>query len=189
MPVLSRFLLSTLAAAVLVVMPAAAHAQVTTVVLVRHAEKAAAPAADPVLTAEGMARAAELATVLADWGTQAIITTPTERTRATAAPLAARLGLTPRTIAPAGSARDHAADVARQLLAAHTGQRVLVVGHSNTVPAIIAALGGPSMPDLCDTEYARMFVLEIPAAGAPRLLRTWYGTPDAPVTPDCNRRM
>jgi hypothetical protein len=74
---------------------------------------------------------------------------------------------------------------------------VLVVGHSNTVPAIVAALGGPRLPDLCDASYATMFVVRPaappagagPAAGAPNagaaVVRAQYGRPDAPDAAAC----
>jgi hypothetical protein len=62
---------------------------------------------------------------------------------------------------------------------------ILVVGHSNTVPAIIAALGGPRMPDLCDASYANLYVLRIPASGAPTLVRTLYGAPDRAEASSC----
>jgi hypothetical protein len=65
---------------------------------------------------------------------------------------------------------------------------VLVVGHSNAVPAIIAALGGPTMPSLCDGEYANFFVL-VPSSSGWRLVRGHSGTPDPPTAADCNRAM
>src|SRR5688500_9156051 len=66
-----------------------------TVFLVRHAEKAAEPREDPPLTDVGRARADALARALGDSGVKAIYTSQYVRTRATAEPLAARLGLTP----------------------------------------------------------------------------------------------
>jgi hypothetical protein len=60
----------------------------------------------------------------------------------------------------------------------HKGKSVLVVGHSNTVPGIIAALGGPKLPDICDASYAILFTLRIPAAGEPTLTRASYGVAD-----------
>lgn len=58
------------------------------------------------------------------------------------------------------------------------GAAVLVVGHSNTVPAIITALGAPPMADLCHGEFASLFVLHLHADGTPRLIRSSYGEPD-----------
>jgi broad specificity phosphatase PhoE len=115
-------------------------ASTTTVVLVRHAEKAAEPAADPPLTAEGAARAQALVDAVRGMPVTAIISTDFARTRATAAPLAARLGLTPEIVD--ARLRDHARLVAEGVLARHRGETVVVVGHSNTVPDIVQQLGG-----------------------------------------------
>ena len=72
---------------------------------------------------------------------------------------------------------------------AQAGGVVLIVGHSNTIPLIIAALGGPKMPDLCDSEYANLFVLEMPTSGPPRLIRGKYGAPDPLGSDKCKRTM
>jgi len=130
----------------------------TVVVLVRHAEKAA-PTGDVALSPGGEARAAALAAALRDAGVQAVLTTQLRRTRQTAEPLAAARGLTPEIVPVGSDVPEHAARVAAAVRQRHQGQTVLVVGHSNTVPAIIAALGGPRLPDLCDAEYAMLFVL------------------------------
>ncbi len=174
-------LLSALAAS-------AAGAQSPTLVfLVRHAEKAAQPANDPPLTPEGEVRARALADALANAGIGAVISTPYARTLATARPLAERLGITVETVAiPAGTASAPLASsdaIARHVQAVvdavrrHAGQAVLVVGHSNTIPAIAAALGAPKMPDLCDGEYDQIFTLELQAAGPPRFARSRFGAP------------
>lgn len=64
----------------------------------------------------------------------------------------------------------------------------MVIGHSNTIPPIIAALGGPSMPNLCETEFANLFTLTIQPTGDVALVRGWYGAEDAtPPMPDCRR--
>jgi len=75
--------------------------------------------------------------------------------------------------------------VARVVRERHAGETVLVVGHSNSVPAIIAALGGPKLPELCDAEYSRLFVLVIDGSGPARLTRASYGAPDAPDAAGC----
>lgn len=142
------------------------------VILVRHAERATQPAGDPGLTPAGEQRAQALAQALGASGIQAILTTQYRRTRDTAALLAASLGVQPQVVGPAsGGAAGHAKAVA-EAVKALTGN-VLVVGHSNTVPAIIAALGGPQMAELCETSYHHLFVLQ-PGA-QPRLLKLSYG--------------
>jgi len=156
------------------------------VILVRHAEKAAAPANDPPLTPAGLARAQALAEALAETRVDAVISTQYRRTRETAAPVAAARGLDPQIVATGGDTAAHVQAVAAAVKARGAGEVVLVVGHSNTVPAIITALGGPAMPALCDPEYANLFVL-VPSPSGWRLIRGHYGAPDPPTAADCNR--
>ena len=149
----------------------------TVVLLVRHAEKAAQPAQDPPLTEAGAARAQALVAVARDAGVTAIITTQYERTRKTAEPTALALRVTPEVV-DAGPVAQHAKAVADQVLK-HAGGTVLVVGHSNTIPAIVGALGAPQPRDLCDSEYDQLFVVVIGDTGPPRLIRSRYGAPSA----------
>lgn len=167
----------------------AAMAQPATVVLVRHGEKASAPAGDPPLSADGEARAEALARVLADAHVDAVVTTELARTRSTAAPLVRARGLTPIVVASGRDVGAHAQATAAAVRARPAGEVVLVVGHSNTLPAIVAALGGPAMPELCDQEYATMMVLELRPDGPARLIRASFGAPDAPADVACHRGM
>jgi broad specificity phosphatase PhoE len=147
-----------------VLLPAVAAAQ-QLVILVRHAERADAsgmppPAsADPSLSAAGKARAAKLATMLADAGVKGIFTTEFKRTQETAAPLATKLTLKAQSMA----ADDTAALVAK-IRSAHPKDVVLVVGHSNTVPEVVKAFGGPAVT-IADTEFDNIFIIA-PATGA-----------------------
>jgi broad specificity phosphatase PhoE len=143
----------------------------TTIILVRHAEKAAEPSADPPLTAIGVVRAETLADLVKDAGVRAIVSTQFVRTRTTAAPVAARLGLEVETL----DARLTARATADSLLAKHRGQTVLVVGHSNTVPAIIEALGAPRPAEICDAGYDNAFIVTVPASGPASVVRLHFG--------------
>jgi broad specificity phosphatase PhoE len=154
----------------------------TVIVLVRHAEKAAQPANDPPLTEAGAVRAKALAAALADANIQAIIATPTLRTQSTAKPLAESRGLAVETVA-LGPNAVHVRAVAAAALA-HRGLAVLVVGHSNTIPAIITALGGPALADLCDTQYAMLYTLVIDGKSV-RLIRGTYGVPTPDTAESC----
>jgi len=152
--------------------PALASAQ-SLVYVVRHAERAdggagantmsSAPA-DPQLSAAGVARAAKLAETLADAGIRAIYATEFKRTQETASPLAARLHLGVDTIKSADSAA-----VIASMKAHHPHDVVLVVGHSNTMPAIIKALGGPEVT-IGDNDYGTIFVL-VPGTGVMSRIR------------------
>jgi hypothetical protein len=125
------------------------------VVFVRHAEPVAGPQ-DPGLSAAGVKRAAALARVLGGAGITAVFTSEFRRTKETAAPLSGQL-----TIAPVEIDSDPTA-AAGQIKAA------------DTVPLLIAALGGPTLPDIEHTVFDRMFVLQVPAT-ADSLLSLRYG--------------
>jgi broad specificity phosphatase PhoE len=124
------------------------------VFLVRHAEKVD-HSRDADLSPEGYERAQELARVLSDAGIQKIYSTDYTRTRETAKPLADQLE------------KEIILYDARELYALAKelrdgGGRYLVVGHSNTTPALVEILGGePGIPILEETEYDRLYVLSI----------------------------
>ena len=160
-----------------------ALAQAATVVLVvRHAERAPG-SGDPPLSDAGRERATALAEIGKLTGVSAIVTTQLQRTRQTAAPLAEALKITPVVVPTQTDLAKHAAEVAAAVRQ-QAGKTVLVVGHSNTVPAIVAALGGPKMPDLCESEYDSLITLILDAGGSVRIVRTRYGTP-TPVDASC----
>jgi phosphohistidine phosphatase SixA len=156
--------------AALVLAAAACRAPISTVVLVRHAERP--PGADPDLNVLGRARSESLSVALARFKVDAILHTQFKRTQQTAAPLAARTGLTPTVVTATGTDAEHAAAVLARLDALK-GKTVVYVGHSNTVPAVIAALGLAPAPTIADTEYFHFFVVRRGAAGA-ELLRVKY---------------
>ncbi|HEX6058055.1 MAG TPA: histidine phosphatase family protein [Gemmatimonadaceae bacterium] len=158
---------------------AAAHAAGAPLVVyvVRHAERIDA-SRDPSLSEAGRARATALAEALAHAGIGTVVTTQFVRTRETAAPIAGALGIEPVVVAAAGPADAHAADVARAVRAAPRDGAVLVVGHSNTVPAIVGALGGPRFDDLCDADYDNLFVLVLRDGAPVRLARARFGAAD-----------
>lgn len=143
--------------------PAAVSAQ-HLVIVVRHAERAdggamaAAKQTDPLLSAEGEARAKRLAAMLADSGINAIYATEYKRTQDTAKPIAEKLGLKVQI----QKGQDTAGLVAL-LKSSHAKDVVLIVGHSNTMPDIIKALGGPAFK-IPDDEYDTIYFL-VPATG------------------------
>ena len=151
----------------------AADPSTTIVIVVRHAEKAAEPAADPPLTTAGVARAEALIEALRGVPIRAVISTDFARTRSTVAPIASRLGLTTQLVD--ARARDHARHLAGDVLARHRGETVLVAGHSNTVPDIVAALGAPRPAAICDSEYDNLYGVRVPASGPATVERRSYG--------------
>ncbi|MDX2182546.1 MAG: histidine phosphatase family protein [Gemmatimonadaceae bacterium] len=162
--------------------PSAPRSQ--TVFVVRHAERESRER-DSDLSAVGRARAQALDSTLADARLTHVIVTEFKRTANTGAPAAARHGLTPIVIANQPDVAKHAAAVAAAVRAAGPDAVVLVVGHSNTVSPIVAALGGPVRPDLCDAQFATMTVVRLDGPGVPaRVARVSYGAPDAERCPE-----
>ena len=151
-----------------------AMAQQTTIILVRHAEKADGPAGDPPLTQLGEARAQRLAESLVHAGVSAIFSTDTKRTQDTASPLSKKLGIAV-TLTPikAGVAR-YATDLAARIRTEHKGKTVVVVGHSNTTPDLIKALGAAAVPAITDPEYDNLYVVTLLEDGKALLIRARY---------------
>jgi broad specificity phosphatase PhoE len=159
-------------------------AQPSMVVLVRHGEKATVGGSDPSLSEAGVARAQALAGALTMLTPNAIVVSSLKRTGETAAVVVSKTGVVPTVIPIDGGGAAHVAAVAAAVRAARG--IVLVVGHSNTVPAIVTALGGPPLPDLCDASYATLFVLTPGQAGAAaQVVRAQYGAPDGPLPASC----
>jgi broad specificity phosphatase PhoE len=144
----------------------------TTVLLVRHAEKATTPADDPPLTPAGEARARDLWTAVHDANVSAVITTQFARTRQTAQPSVSALGISPTVIAATNPT--HVQDVVAEIRR-HPGKTVLVVGHSNTVPAIVEALGAKRPGAICDSRYDDLFVVTVAADGKASAVHARYG--------------
>jgi broad specificity phosphatase PhoE len=128
------------------------------ILLVRHAERVQSPTNDdPPLTDAGTARAQRLATMLATSDIRAIYITRFQRTRATAKPVADLLHLTP-------TEESDTDQLIAKLRARGSDDNVLVVGHSDTVPDVIKAFGGPTVT-IGDDDFDDLFVLS-PATGA-----------------------
>lgn len=167
-------------------LPAPLIAQPRVVFVVRHAEKAD-NSDDPVLSAAGTARAQALAAALEHAEIGHVIVTHRQRTRLTADPVVQRRGLTPEVISfGAAGAEAHIAAIVAAIQR-QDDKAVLVVGHSNTVPRIVHALGGPHMPDLCDARYAALFTV-VPSrrgATAPSVTVSSFGAPDPPGAESC----
>ena len=152
----------------------------TTVIFVRHAEKAAEPADDPGLTPAGQRRVAELTRQLRDAdviaGIDAVYSTPFRRTEETARPIAEALDL------PVNSydAADTEA-IMEYIVREHKGKIILVVGHSNTLPALIGNMGASKrVPQIAENEYDNIYIVSIPWFGKTKTIRLRYGEPYRP---------
>jgi broad specificity phosphatase PhoE len=139
-------------------------------VLVRHAEKADDDPRDPSLSDAGRARAQRLAESFAGREVFAVYATGYKRTRDTAGPTASAHA----TAVSVYDAKLPAAEFAAQLRRRHPVGKVLVVGHSNTVPDIAAALCGCEVAPMTDTEFDRRIVVDFDGQGRPHLSETRY---------------
>ncbi len=140
------------------------------VYVMRHLQKAAGD--DPALTQEGANLAELLAGQLGDAGIKAVFATSTRRATQTGEPLARSLGIGVTPYDPR--------DVPRLVAAVRAVPgNVLVVGHSNTVPELVAAFGGAKPAPLTEQDYGAIYqitagssevrLLQVPPAPAPAL--------------------
>ncbi|HEV2912169.1 MAG TPA: phosphoglycerate mutase family protein [Pyrinomonadaceae bacterium] len=166
------YISALLLAAALVIGYICFFSPVTTVVLVRHAEKSQTPPDDPPLSPQGEARAQALVRILEGANVRAVYATEFRRTQQTVKPLADHLGLPVTQI----SGKDEDALVTH-LLSYHRGEAVVVAGHSNTVPSIIQKLNGDQIPQIADTEYDKLFVVTVYRFGKAKVVQLRYGNP------------
>jgi broad specificity phosphatase PhoE len=132
-----------------------------TYVIVRHGEKNSDDPRDPSLSEAGHARAARLAASLAKAPLRAVYATEYRRTQQTGEPAARAHGLTTARY----EAKQPAAEFAATLRRDHRTGTVLVVGHSNTAPAIAAALCACEVASMPETEFDRRMLVRIDAQG------------------------
>ncbi len=122
--------------------------------IVRHAEKAATPASDPLLSPEGIQRAAALRTLLKKKSIKQIFSTPTQRTMLTARPISEALGIPVQSYGPVPDA------TFIQKIKADK-KNTLIVGHSNTVDDLVNGLiGANALQDLPESVYSKMYVVK-----------------------------
>lgn len=133
--------------------------------IVRHAEKASAGGKDPDLSVQGRKRADALAHILKDSQITSVFVTEFKRTQETAAPTA-RAAHVSSTVVPAN---DIGALVEK--LRALNGN-ALVVGHGNTIPDLLKALGIATPVSIPEDDYTEIFAVLV--GDAPKLLRLHY---------------
>src|SRR5580704_14389511 len=144
------------------------------VIVIRHAEKESVSAPDPPLSEAGEARAALLVRMFGQptgpGRLDAIYISSALRNRMTAAPLAGRLGIVP-IVAPT----DDPKGLAHRVLRENSGKRVLIIGHVNTVPEIVAALSGRrDIPQIDEKEFGTLYIVTVPRIGHANVLRLSY---------------
>ena len=133
--------------------------------LVRHAEKASTGGNDPDLSLAGQKRADALARILTDSQITAVFVTEFKRTQETAAPTAKATHLSP-TVVPTN-------DLPGLVLKLRAlNGNALVVGHGNTIPDLIKALGITTPVSIPDDDYSEIFVVSL--GDAPQLTQLHY---------------
>ncbi|MCZ6506840.1 MAG: histidine phosphatase family protein [Acidobacteria bacterium] len=168
-------------------------AEETLLLFARHAEKESS-ADNPNLTARGLQRAEALADIAMQWNVAAAYATDFCRTAQTAQPTAARVGM-PITVQPIAGASgglddctppisspaffldpgiESDADLLSWILEQHGGGTVLIVGHSNTVPRMLAQLGLGSV-SISDDQYDRLFMVTYDSKQGARMVERSYG--------------
>ena len=162
------------------------HAQIVSdtpslLIAVRQADKLAEPG-DRALSDAGIIRSQALAVAIRNAGVTAIITSQFRRSRDTAQPIASALGLTPEVIPISRTTIDSHMKQLEEAVRKHKGGVVLVVGHEETLIRLIAALGGPRLPDICPKHHANLFSLTMSASKA-HLVHSRYGAPDVVDNP------
>ena len=132
------------------------QAQSKTIFLVRHAEKADDGTRNPALNEEGTNRAKDLSNILGEADVEFIYSTNFKRTIDTGRPLATSLGKEVLNYDPRDSK-------ALDKIIADTGKsRVLIVGHSNTIPPLVNQLiGVEKYSQLGENEYDKLFIVTL----------------------------
>ena len=152
------------------------EAQGVTLYIVRHAEKQApgedAPEderEDPPLSQRGELRALSLTEDLPVESITAIYVTKTRRAEDTASAVAAITGKEPLYYNP----KDLEGTI-RQLRH-YYGESLLVVGHSNTIPPLLEALGVEQVQPIAEDQYGDLWVVHAKPDGTATVERRRYG--------------
>ena len=149
---------------------------VTTIMLVRHAEKNIEPNnQDPDLSPEGFERAQEIARVFGEAGINAIYATQYKRTQQTVKPLSDRTGVPVKLLQS-----NQTDELVNQLQTTNRGQTVFIAGHNNTVPAIVSALSGETFPVIPESEFDNLYIVTIYRFGKAKVVKLKYGKASTP---------
>ncbi len=133
---------------------AVAQNKTTTIYLIRHAEKADT-SKDTNLSETGLMRASHWDDIFSAVHFDAIYSTIYNRTKQTAAPTALAQKLTVVAYDP----KDFSLEKIKK---DHSGQTVLVVGHSNTIPDLVNKMIGQNVyPTIDETVFGNLYIVTI----------------------------
>lgn len=139
--------------------PQTGRSKTTILLLVRHAEKAGG--GDSPLSEAGKRRAQHLAAILKNFGLQEVYASPYQRTQQTAQAVAQAHGL---KVTPYDPSRLE--DFLDLVLIRNKGQRVLIVGHSNTTPELLNLIvGREAYQQIADDDYDQLFLAAVDRRG------------------------
>ena len=134
--------------------------EITTFILVRHAEKAVDGTKNPDLTKEGQVRAKKLMSLFQNADVGAIYSTDYKRTQQTVQPLADHLNLKIQSYDPRNK------EFLKSIAKPQKGKIVVISGHSNTIPFLVNELiGEEKFKQLDDSEYDKIFVVSLRKLG------------------------
>lgn len=146
------------------------HDTATTFIVLRHAETTGG-GTNPNLSAEGLARADELKRILANVPLAAVFSSNYNRTKQTAQPTADDKSLTVNIYDPLNQS-----PLVDNWLNTYRGKTVLVLGHSNTAPALLNLfVGSNQYANLPDSEYDNLFIATVSEKGRATVLHLKYG--------------
>lgn len=140
--------------------------------VVRHAERLKPRDDSSLLSAAGKRRAQALRHVLSSVELKAVFCTEYERTRQTAEPAARAHGLEPTVLSS-----EDGKGLIEALGRLKPEEDVLVVGHTDTIPDLLKALGVESPVTLESDDYDNLFVVRPRDGKPPEFHRLRYGPP------------
>jgi broad specificity phosphatase PhoE len=139
---------------------AEAQTQITTVILLRHAEKASDGTQDPELSPQGVDRASRIAAMLKDTQIDAIYSTNLKRTKNTVSPLAWEKGIQVEFYEP------NKTEALTDIFQTYQGKTIVICGHSNTIPwTANFIIGKNTYENFRDDEYNNLLVISFTEIG------------------------
>ncbi|MDB4448314.1 histidine phosphatase family protein [Roseivirga sp.] len=137
-----------------------AQTDVTTFILVRHAEKSKDDPRDPSLSEEGIKRAESLNAMLKQADIAALYSSPYKRTKSTVQPIADAKGLEVNTYDPRSAA------FLEDIMTKFKGKTIVISGHSNTTPNVVNALiGEDRFKQLSEDDYGKIYIVSVTEIG------------------------
>jgi 2,3-bisphosphoglycerate-dependent phosphoglycerate mutase len=133
---------------------------ITTVILVRHAEKENDGTKDPDLSVAGIERANRLASLFKKTRVDAVYSTPYKRTQHTVKALAEAKGLAILMYDPLQL------EAVENILLKHRGGTIVLCGHSNTIPQIANLfVGKEEFKNFDESDYSNILILSVVEKG------------------------